>query len=55
MPSTTSSTIKTPSATKYAIFVLFFSMCVIYLLTNWCHHIKLSFSNCQYFSNQRNG
>ena len=35
MPRMTNSTIKIPSATKYAILVLFFSMCVIYLLTNW--------------------
>ena len=34
-PRIASSTTKTPSATKYAILVLFFSMCVIYLLTNW--------------------
>ena len=32
MPRITSSTIKTPSATKYAMRVLFFSISVIYLL-----------------------
>ena len=41
IPRMASSTTKIPSATKYAILVLFFSMCVIYLLTN-CSFIILA-------------